>query len=57
LSSDGKARAVGDVKFSSLQQQIGNATKSSRNSTNSTSNTFKEVPLSQDQFGEALVDD
>ena len=57
LSSDGKARAVGDVQFSSLQQQIGNATKSSRNSTNSTTTTFKEVPLSQDQFGEALVDD
>jgi hypothetical protein len=56
LSSDGKARAVGDVKFSSLQQQqqIGNS-KTSRNSTNST--TFKEIPLSQDKFGEALVDD
>jgi hypothetical protein len=56
LSSDGKARAVGDVKFSSLQQQqqIGNS-KTSRNLTNST--TFKEIPLSQDKFGEALVDD
>jgi hypothetical protein len=53
LSSDGKARAVGDIKFASLQGGSLNS-KSSRNSSHS---NYKEIPLSQDKFGEALVDD
>jgi hypothetical protein len=53
LSSDGKARAVGDIQFASLQGGTLNS-KSSRNSSHS---NYKEIPLSQDKFGEALVDD